>query len=86
MAEMPERIWAGESDTLGTEWWNDEDTGEGDTPYIRADLVDDLVKALERFNRGGTTLFGDEEDVPVTFKGKDFRAIRAALARIKEAT
>lgn len=55
----------------------------GVVTFIRADLVDELVKAAEGFNRGGITLFGNEEDVPITFKGKDFKALRAALTRIK---
>lgn len=65
----------------------------GRSEYIRADLhartveaLREAEKALERFNRGGITLFGNEEDVPITFKGKDFQALRAALTRIKEAT
>lgn len=57
------------------------------TTHQRAlEALREAEKALERFNRGGITLFGNEEDVPITFKGKDFQALRSALARIKEAT
>ena len=86
MAEMSERIWAEppKAGRVGVgEWIDRPGYDPSAVTYTRADLVDDLVKAAERFNRGGITLFGNEEDVPITFKGKDFRALRAALTRIK---
>ena len=41
MNEAPEKIWL---DSDGAAW---EHYSEDDTPYIRADLVDELVEALE---------------------------------------
>lgn len=44
---MPERIWAYEVEGCdGTQVWQRK-TVAGTTEYIRADLVDELVKALE---------------------------------------
>lgn len=93
---MPERIWVGPraeiGKPMGGDWYSIRTPG---TPvqYVSAtthqrtvEALREAEKALERFNRGGITLFGNEEDVPITFKGKDFQALRSALARIKEAT
>lgn len=81
----PEKIWAYPREHGHEPTWYSNRLSGG-TEFTRADLVDELVKAAEGFNRGGITLFGNEEDVPITFKGKDFKALRAALARIKETT
>jgi hypothetical protein len=92
--KMPERIWVtplGEPD--GGFWYSPCADKSDKTEYVLAsahqralEALREAEKALERFNRGGITLFGNEEDVPITFKGKDFQALRSALARIKEAT
>lgn len=83
---MPERIWAEPFHLGGLRRQH----REGYTEYVLAsthqralEALREAEKALERFNRGGITLFGNEEDVPITFKGKDFKALRAALTRIK---
>ncbi len=52
MADAPEKIWAGSCSALGapdTGFWYPVRTPATPTPYIRADLVDDLRKALETF-------------------------------------
>ena len=50
MADAPEKIWAGSCAALGapdTGFWYPVRTPSTPTTYIRADLVDDLRKALE---------------------------------------
>lgn len=43
--------------------------------------VEELERALEPFAKaGGTPMFGDEEQVPLSFKGKHFRRARNALS------
>ena len=47
---------------------------------LRARVVE-LEGALEPFaSAGGTPMFGDEEQVPLNFKGKHFRRARNALS------
>jgi len=50
MTDTPKRIWAAISAYTGrTMWWPDENGGG--TEYIRADVVDAIVEALEEMIR-----------------------------------
>ena len=68
MSETPEKMWLRENYTMGPE-----KIFSDDIPYIRADLVDELVEALEAVVRyAGNT-------------GDDYLAdnVRAALAKAR---
>lgn len=95
---MPERIWAVRGGRGTGSWYLSNGFERIDTQYIRADLcvlashhqrvieaLREAEKALAPFaEAGGTPMFGNEEDVPLHFKGKHFRRARVALAIIKE--
>lgn len=62
MADAPEKIWAGSCAALGapdTGFWYPVRTPSTPAPYIRADLVDDLRKALEEARDYLTALEGN---------------------------
>jgi len=79
MAEkMPERIWvyADEGAFDAGEW----DTDPAGTPFIRADLVDDLVKACRMASGTGVHIGRGEYSI----SQEAMQAIDAALNRLKE--
>lgn len=91
MAEMPDRINAAAMYDNPTHGVWDTAPEEG-THYIRADLVDELVKALEEARRDMRNAWGavtsnqvDDKDVAGGLRAAMER-IDAALNRIKETT
>lgn len=57
MSEAPEKIWLC---TENTQWSLFENGEEGDIQYIRADIVDELVKALEECMKFNGCSFDEE--------------------------
>ena len=83
MSEMPERIWVGKSNHEDGGWWEIDQAEIAAWPhweYVRADLVADLVKALEQ-----ARLYIERDEVAHGRQFGDGNAIRAALSRIAEA-
>ena len=86
MAEkMPERIWAVKDRKYGGVWWQSQGDADDEVEFIRADLVDEAVKALEHA-RESLEIFADcvsdhtqiRQDI-----SDDLAKIDAALTRIK---
>lgn len=73
---MPEKIWMDETSVCEDGFYiarADDEYGNVDIPYIRADIVEELARAVEAY------IFG-ENDIT------DMSDIRAALARYSAAT
>lgn len=91
MADAPEKIWVGSCAALGapdTGFWYPVRTPSTPTTYIRADLVDELRKALEEARRDARNAWGavtsnqvEDKDVAGGLRASMDR-IDAALARI----
>ena len=80
MNEAPKKIWL---DSEGAAW---EHYSEEDTPYIRADIVDELVEALEKgmgFNEAYWKLINFSPSDTGLIKELTDKA-RAALKKLEE--
>lgn len=73
MAEkMPERIWAVKDRKYGGVWWQSQGDADDEVEFIRADLVDDAVKALEEAREAlrAFAAFSDKAERFVEHKAK----------------
>ena len=80
MNEAPKKIW------LGSDMMTWEQYSEDDTPYIRADIVDELVEALEKgmeFNEAYWKLINFSPSDTGLIKELTDKA-RAALKKLEE--
>lgn len=75
MSEAPKKIWVDDEVLWGSALEFQSDYKK-ETPYIRADLVDDLVEALERL-----IAFHDDLDYGYS---PTIELDRATLARVKD--
>ena len=69
----PKKVWV-DPENRPLEWWGEEYKDGGDVPYIRADLVDELVKALKAYVSDEWN--GQEAEIEVQ--------ARAALKKMEE--
>lgn len=85
---MPEKITAWKDDTERFGSWHETQAGQGASGderfYIRADLVDELVKALEAFQGYGCPVcHGDCASANPPVNSCPMQMAHAALTRIK---
>ena len=84
MTEAPRRIWLRRITEAGDEWWELSDADTGGPAYVRADIADEMLAALEAAKEVmDKWSVNDDVDVhPNSPRGR----VRAAIAKAAQAS